>query len=172
MTYQPYAHGGGGVGSQLTVAQIASRPPSLRNAVRLMFAGAGVALLGAIVTLAFSRKIKAEVFSEVRKNNAKAHGGYTLAQLHTVANITFVAFAVAGLISMLLWLWMAWANNRGSGWARIIASVLFALITVEVIVSLRRASVPIFFILLEWLLGLVAVVLLWRRETTQFIGAR
>jgi hypothetical protein len=168
MSYQPYPSGGG-VGNQMSMAQPPQQPPSLRNAVRLMWTGAGVALLGTILTVVASGKIKTEVFKEVRKNG-RGKGGYTLAQLHTVANVAFVAFVVAGIISVLLWVWMAWANNRGSGWARIIASVLFALITVEVIVSLRRASVPIVFILLEWLLGLVAVVLLWRRATTAYIG--
>jgi hypothetical protein len=170
MTNQPYPSGGGAA-NQMSVAQ--SPPPrSLDNAVHLMWVGASVALLGVIIALAVSGKIKTEVFNAVRTNNARAHGGYTIAQLHTVANITFVAFVAGGIISVLLWVWMAWANNRGSGWARIIASVLFALITVEVIVSLRRVSIPIIFILVEWVLGLVAVVLLWRRETTQFIGPR
>jgi hypothetical protein len=66
---------------------------------------------------------------------------------------------------------MAWANNRASGWARITASVLLALITVEALLSHSRASVSIFVILLEWLIGLGAVLLLWRRETTAYIGA-
>jgi len=174
MTYQPYPSGGG-VGSRLSTAQPAAQPPSLRNAVRLMWVGAGVAALGTILTVALSSKIKTEILSEVTRNNAiaRSHGSavYTVAQLHTVANVAFVAFIIGGIIGVLLWAWMAWANNRGSGWARIVASVLFALITIEVFVSLRRVSIPIVFILLEWLLGLVAVVLLWRRTTTAFIGA-
>jgi len=171
MTHQPYP-AGGSVGRQMRVAEPEVQPPSLYNAVRLMYYGAVVAFLGTIFTIVIRSKIKTDVFNAVRKNNRSSGGGYTIAQLHTVANITFWALAVAGLISVLLWLWMAWANNRGSGWARIAASVLFALITIEAIVSHSRASVSIYVILLEWLIGLAAVLLLWRRQTTQFIGAR
>jgi hypothetical protein len=81
-----------------------------------------------------------------------------------------VAFVVGEIISVLLWAWMAWANNRGSGWARITASVLFALITIQVLRSLSWTSVSFLFMVLEWLIGLVVIVLLWRRETTQYIG--
>src|SRR5271166_6424687 len=120
MTYQPYLSGGG-VGHQLPLAQPPPQPPSLRNAVRLMCLGAVVALLGAITAVQLSTKIKTEIFDRVRGNNHQSRAGYTLAQQHTITNITFVALVVAGLISVLLWLWMAWANNRGSGWARICA---------------------------------------------------
>ena len=170
MTYQP-SPSRGGVGSQLSMAQTQAQPPSLRNAVRLMYLGAVVALLGTIFTIAISSKIKTDVFNAVRKNNHRVNGGYTIAQLHTVANVTFVALVVGGAVSVLVWLWMAWANNRGSGWARIAASVLLALITIEAVLSRSRASVSIYVILLEWLIGLGAVLLLWRRETTAYIGA-
>jgi hypothetical protein len=149
-------------------------PPSLRRAVRLMWAGAGLALLGTIVTLVLSGRIKTEVFNAARKNDAIARRsgrtGYTIPQLHTVASVTFASLVAAGIISILLWVWMAWANNRGSGWARIIASVLFALITVEVVLARSRSSVSFLFILLEWVIGLVAIVLLWQRDTTAYIG--
>ena len=88
MTYQPYPSGGG-VGSKAPVDQDPPQPMSLHNAVRLMYLGAVVALLGTIFTLAISSKIKTDVFNAVRKNQGK--GGYTIAQPHTVANVTFVA---------------------------------------------------------------------------------
>lgn len=105
------------------------------------------------------------------RRNGRGRGGYTIPQLHTVASITFAALVVAGAISVLLWVWMAWANLYGRGWARVFASVLFGLITVEVVLSRSRANVSFAFIAAEWLIGLVAIVLLWRPETTAFIGA-
>jgi hypothetical protein len=170
MTYQPSQPWG--VGSQMPVAQ-QPQPPSLRNAVRLMWLGAGVALLGTITALQRSSEIKAEIFNRVHANNHQVRAGFTIAQLHKIANITFVALVVAGLISVLLWLWMAWANNRASGWARICASVFFAVMILEAAISRSEANVPIVsvvFLVLEWLVGLGAVVLLWRRETTAYIG--
>jgi len=171
---QPYPGGGGIAGRRTSGDQDLPMPPSLRRAVRLMWAGAGLALLGTIVTLVLSGRIKTEVFNAARKNDANARrsgrNGYTIPQLHTVASVTFAALVAAGIISILLWVWMAWANNRGSGWARIIASVLFALITVEVVLARSRSSVSFLFILLEWVIGLVAIVLLWQRDTTAYIG--
>jgi hypothetical protein len=157
---------------QLPAAQ-QPQPPSLRYAVWLMWLGAGVALLGTITALQRRSSIKTEIFNNVHSNSRQVHSGYTIGQLHTLTNITYVALVVAGLISVLLWLWMAWANHRASGWARICASVFFAVMTVETAISRSEANVPLVsavFLVLEWLVGLAAVVLLWRRETTAYIG--
>jgi hypothetical protein len=170
MSYQTYPSGSW-VSGQLGVSEGPPKPPSLRNAVRLMWVGAGVAVLTTIVEFAVRSKIEAAVAHGMLRN---AHGGspetYTAAQIHQFAEGTVVAYIVAGFLSILLWAWMAWANNRASGWARIVASVLFALNTVGVFVSLHRASVSIFLLLAEWLVGLGAILLLWRRATTEYIG--
>lgn len=172
MTYQPYPAAGGS--NQMPVADRPPQPPSLRNAVRLMWAGAALALLSVIISVAFSSKIKTAVTNAALKANATNRADnktvLTASQIHTLANVTVVVLVIAGLIGVLLWVWMAWANNRGSGWARIIASVLFALITVEVVLARSRSSVSFLFILLEWVIGLVAIVLLWQRDTTAYIG--
>lgn len=149
------------------------QPPSLRYAVYLMYVGAGVALLGVVTALSLYGKIKTEIFNREQTNSHQIRAPYNVAELHRIANGSFVILIVAGVICVLLWLWMAWANNRASGWARIAASVLFALITVEAAVSRSEAPVPLIsvgFIVLEWVVGLGAVVLLWRRETTVYIG--
>jgi hypothetical protein len=144
------------------------QPPALRNAVRLMWLGAGVAAVALVVEFAVRGKIKAEVVHGMLRNN---HGRYTVAQVHQFATGTVVGYLVAGVISILLWVWMAQANDRGSGWARIVATLFCVLDTVGVFLSLHRASISIVLLLAEWLVGVGATVLLWRRETTQFIGA-
>lgn len=171
MTYQPYSFTGRR-DSGLPVVQ-PPQPPSLRYAVYLMYAGAGVALLGTITALSLNGKIKTEILNRERTNSHDVGGYYNTEQLHRIANASFVLLVVAGLICVLLWLWMAWANHRASGWARIVASVLFAFMTVEAAVSRSEAPVPLVsvgFIVLEWVVGLAAIVLLWRRETTVYIG--
>jgi hypothetical protein len=174
MTYQPYPTGG--AGTDMPVAQRPPQPASLRNAVRLMWAGAGLALLGTIVTLVFSNRIRAAVRKAALKANvtrlSKGKVALTAAQIHTLANAFVVILAVVLLIGILLWVWMAWANNRGSNWARLVATVLFALNTISLILELGRASVTIIFVALGWLVGLVAVVLLWQRDTTAYINSR
>jgi hypothetical protein len=173
MTYQPYPTGGGP--NQMGTAERPPQPSSLRYAVRLMLAGAALALIGVIVSLAFSGKIKTAVINAaVKGNTTLAHEGkaqLTTAQIHSLAN-GFVGLLVAGgVVGILLWLWMAWANNRGSNWARIVATVLFVLDTIAVFLEAGRASVSLIVIALGWLIGLGAVILLWNRQTTQYINA-
>ncbi len=174
MTYQPYPTGGGS--NQMASGERPPQPATVRIAVRLMLAGAVLALLSAVITLVLSSKIKDAVTKAAQKANAtNARAGkatLTAAQIHTLANVTVLLLAVLGIIGVLLWLWMAWANNKGSNWARIVATVLFALNTISLLFSLGRASLTVSFILLEWLVGLIAIVLLWRKDTTAYIGQR
>jgi hypothetical protein len=173
MTYQPYPTGGGA--NQMGTAERPPQPPTLRNAVRLMLAGAALALVGVIVTLSFSSRIKtAVVNAAITANKTAASQGktrLTTAQIHSLANATVAVLVVLGIVGVLLWLWMAWANNRGSSWARIVATVLFALDTISFVLEVGRASVSIIVIAVGWLIGLGAVILLWNRQTTQYINA-
>jgi uncharacterized membrane protein len=80
---------------------------------------------------------------------------------------------IFGLIGIGLWIWMAMANKRGGNWARITATVFFGLNTVSLLVGLARPE-PLasrLVGLLIWLIGLGAVVMLWRSESTAFFKA-
>jgi hypothetical protein len=173
VTYQSYPTVPGG--NQMAAPQ-GPKPSTLRNAVLLMWAGAGLALLGTITSLAFSGRIRAAVTKAALKANltraGKGKAPLTLAQIHTLASATVAIIAVVLIIGVLLWVWMAWANNRGSNWARMVGTVLFALNTISLILSLGRASLTIIFVALGWLAGLVATVLLWQRPTSDYISAR
>jgi hypothetical protein len=173
MTYQPYP-GGSGNNQPAAVAGRPPKPPALRNAVRLMWAGAALAVIGVITTLAFSSKIRSAVTKAAVKANATRRSDgktvLTTSQIHTLASITIAILVVVGVIAVVLWAWMAWANNKGSSWARIVATVLFALNTISLLFDLRRASITIIFVALGWLAGLGALVLLWRKETTAYIS--
>jgi hypothetical protein len=174
MTYQPYPSAGGS--NQMPPAERGAQPSALVNAVRLMWAGAALALIGAIVTLAFASRIKDAVRKAALKSNATAasrgRAVLTSAQIHTVENATVIVLAVLLLVGVLLWVWMAWANNRGRNWARIVGTVLFGLNTISLIFSFGRTSISIIFVLLGWLVGLGAVVLLWRKETTAYFNSQ
>jgi sulfite exporter TauE/SafE len=175
MTYQPYPTGSGS-NEAAGIAERPPRPPALRNAVRLMWVGAVLALVSAISTLAFSSKIRSAVIKAAVKANAtRRSDGKTVltnSQIHSLASATVIVLAVGGIIAVLLWAWMAWANSKGSRWARIVATVLFALNTISLIFAFGRASITIIFVALGWLVGLAAVVLLWRKETTAYVRPR
>src|SRR5258708_31327960 len=146
MAYQPYPTGGGGnqMGSMGP-----PQPVTLHNAVRLMWVGAGLALVSAIVSVAFSSKIKTAVTNAaVQSNRTAASRGkaqLTAAQIHTLGNVTVAAIAAFGLVGVLLWVWMAWANSRGRRWARTVATVLFVLNTISLIFTAGRASLSFVF---------------------------
>jgi hypothetical protein len=169
MTYLPYA-----AGSSVSNQGRWTQPPSLRYAVRLMCAGAVVALVGTILTIAVGSTIRSGILNELIKDNAssaqRGKGSYTIPQLHQWAHGIVIAFIVGEFLVVLLWAWMAWANDQGMGWARVTSSVLFGLITFQVLRSLRWTNFSLLFLLVEWLIGLAAVVLLWRHETSEYIG--
>ena len=169
MTYQPYPTGGGA--NQMGTVERGPQPSTLRNAVRLIWAGGALSLIGVIITLSFSSRIKTAVINAANKSNRTATHKLTAAQIHSLGNATVLLLAVFGVIGVLLWVWMAWANNRGRPWARIVATVLFGLNTIAVVLELGRASVSLITVALGWLIGLGAIVLLWNKQTTQYINA-
>jgi len=109
MTYQPYPTGGGA--NQTGMAERPPQPWTLRTAVRLMLAGAGLSLIGVIITLAFSSKIKSSATTAMisaNKTAAREHKAQlTAAQIHSLATATVGVFVLLFVISLLLWLWMA-----------------------------------------------------------------
>jgi hypothetical protein len=175
MSYQPYPSGGGYQPYPAGGNQPGQQPPqptSVRNAVWLMYGGAALSALSAILILALSSSIKNAVGKALRSANQTAISQgkkpLTATQIHSVENVTVVVLVVILLIGVGLWVWMAWANGRGRNWARIFATVLFALNTIYLVLSVRRAGVSVIFVGLGWLLGLGAIVLLWRRESSEY----
>jgi hypothetical protein len=169
MTYQPYPTGGGS--SNITQQGPAvPRPSSVRTAVILMYVGAALSALSLILTLAISSRIKSAVGTALRKAETRTGRTLTAAQIHTDENLYLVFVVVVLVIAIGLWLWMAWANGRGKSWARILSSVFFGLDTILLILSVSRAGASVLYTALGWLVGLAAIVFLWRKDTTQYIA--
>ncbi len=89
---------------------------------------------------------------------------------------------LGALIATGLWLWMARANKGGRSWARIIATVFFAILTaVELagLISFLKGpryftvfnTLALSFLAVYWLTGLSAVVLLWQRSSSDYYTA-
>jgi hypothetical protein len=173
MTYQPYPTGGGGnmqypAGGGSNPAERPRRPQSVRIAVILMYAGAALSAISLVVSLALTGRIKSAVGTAAQK--VKTSKPLTVAQIHAIENFYVVLIVVILLVSIGLWLWMAWANGRGKGWARILSSVFFGFNTLWLVVSVGRTGGPAIFIGIGWLIGLAALIFLWRRDTTQYIA--
>lgn len=144
-------------------------PRSVADAVKLMYVGAGLEAIVLIVDLATTGDLKPAIL--------KAHPAYTAAQLHTAEIARTAELAVAVLIVAGIWLWMAWANDRGVDWARILSAVLFGISTLSLLASLvLRATTAVVVYpaanqvlsVLIWLVGLAATVLLFKRESAPF----
>ena len=138
-------------------AERAELPASMLNALRLTYAGAGIAVaLG--VSLAFTTHSRTFHIGDPTSGAYKA--GYV------------AGGAITGLIAGGLWLWMAWANKRGRFWARILSTVFFGLLTLYAAVGLVALPVaPKIVVILEWATGLAAVVFLWQRQSSDYYKA-
>jgi hypothetical protein len=154
--YQPYPSG-----DQTPPEPSRPTPPRpVRTAVMLMVAGAALSAVSLIVTILSRHTIENAILSR---------STYTAQQAHQLV----AAAIVEDVITLGLWLLMAWANRAGQKWARIAATVLFGLNTLVVLLNAARAAVSLslVFVILIWLIGLGAIVLLWRKESSQFFAA-
>jgi hypothetical protein len=137
-------------------------PRSVRTAVKLMYAGAAGSALSMIITLLTIGSLKSAILSR--------HPDYTAAQLHSAQGVGIGSAVIGGLIAIGLWLWMAWANGRGRGWARIVSAVFFGINTLDLIISfavVHAAAAPIIGVVV-WLIGLGAIVLIFNKESGPF----
>jgi hypothetical protein len=140
------------------------RPPApspVQNAVKLMYTGAAVSTVSLIISIINIGSAKAAF--------KKAHPNLTTAQANQL-NSYITASIISGIVGIVLWLWMARANGQGREWARVLSSVLFGLNTLGLLLafSQRTVAIVLVFPVLIWLVGLGAVILLWRRESTEF----
>jgi hypothetical protein len=159
--YQPYPSAG-----QAPEPARPAPPPSVVMAVRLMYAGAAVSAVSLVVGLA--------TVGGLRTALHRSQPTLTPTQLHDLQTVIVVGSVVVGLISIGLWVWMALTNKAGKSWARIVATVLFGLDTLFLLLGLARAGAAASFLvsILTWLIGLGAVILLWRKDSSEYITAQ
>ncbi len=117
-------------------------PRSVMIAVRLMYAGAALTAIGLVIGVI---------------------GVATGEELIAVS-------VISGVIEIGAWLLMARANRSGLKWARIAATVLFALGTWNLISHIiGTATVTnLAYTALMWLVGLGAVFFLWRKDSSAY----
>ena len=161
MSYQPYPSTGASVEPDRGPA-----PQSVLNAVKLMYTGAAVSTVSLVISLASIGGTKDAI--------KKAKPSLTAAQVNQLNTFIIALAVVSGVIGVALWLWMARKNGQGKNWARILSSVLFGLATLDLfgVFSQPKTALGLVFPLLTWLVGLGVVILLWRKESTDFFKPR
>jgi hypothetical protein len=138
----------------------AEPPASMATAVRLMYAGAGTA-----VVLGITAALTTHSPRRVVHIGNPASGGYKAGEI--------IGGVIVGLVAGGLWLWMAWANKRARSWARILSTVFFGVLTLYVAGSLA-STLPTalkIVVIAEWVAGIAAVVFLWQRQSTRYYKA-
>jgi hypothetical protein len=159
--YQPYPSGG--QAPEPRQAQ-APAPAPVRAAVKLMYAGAVVSAIFFVVGLV--------TVGSTRTALKKAYPKYTAHQISQILTADVIIGIVVGLLSVGLWVFLARACQRGRNWARITGTALFALDTVLILLSVIsfRGGAAVLVDLLIWLIGLGAIVMLWRKESSAFFA--
>lgn len=148
-----------------------SLPRSMHTAVQLMYVGAVLSLLSLVMSLTTLGSLKSQLRDRLEEDGrdvseAVVNAGYRFA-------ITFTA--IAGIIAIALWLWMARKNGQGRQWARIVATVLGAINVISTIFSIVSGNTTLIasiITVVNLALAIVILVLLWRKESSNFYAAQ
>ncbi len=159
--YENYPSAAGG--NQMPEPAPPSAPPtSVQTAVRLMYAGAVISAISFILGLA--------TISSFKHSLRTKYPTYTTQHINHLVTAEVAIVVIAGIIGVGLWLWMARMNAKGRNWARITGTVFFGLNTLDLLgVFARSASaISAVFGIVIWLVGLAAVIMLWRRDSSAY----
>ena len=141
-------------------------PPPIRTATTLMYLGALAGLIGLFAGIPASETIRENVRRSA-PDNAEQVATFAVAGF-------WITVAVIGLVTTALWVFTARHTRRGQRWARTMASVLFGVYTAFVVAAsagvanMQRGGLSMWISLATWLIGLAAMVLLYRRDTRDF----
>jgi hypothetical protein len=145
-------------------------PDTVKWAVGLMCAGAALSVVSAVVNIAFD-------------NSTYAQESATSVDARQAVGVN----ALLGLVQVGLWLWMAWKTGTGRGWARVVSTVFFGFLCLEFLFSVAGSAIVFgtagtaqsgtevagaaTVIIVQWVAGLIALILLWRRRSNAFFTA-
>lgn len=162
---KPFSPGNGKLPDFLTLPEEPeSFPAPLRRAVRLMRAGAAVTTVWGLYVAIYS------VFTTSYTVSAKGQITAVTGPRHVMAVVLMVVFT---LIFATAWTQMARMTQQGRNAARVTSMVLFFFWSVMSFLSIGSVSVNIGLavevvgILIIWAIGLGAIFLLWRPESSE-----
>ena len=139
-------------------------PPPLALAVKLMYAGAALSVLGIVIALALQGQRTDLVLESAGMGEV---GADSFGAFFTIAAV------VGGLVGLVLWVVNAVFNAKGKKWARILSTVLAGLFVLSTLGSLAQPALPVDRVLafVQLALAIGIVVLLWRPESSRFYQA-
>jgi hypothetical protein len=132
----------------------------------LMYSGAAFSLLSTLVSLATIGEVKTAFLARHPLLSGNA--------VKSVAAVASVEVLIGGGAVVALWLWLAFASKQGRPWARTVGTVLFGVDTLVLLVTLGSPGIGgtkgIGVVI--WLIGLVTVILLWQRRSSEYFSLR
>jgi hypothetical protein len=131
-----------------------------------MYVGLAASLIGIIVDMT--------TLSATRSAILKRNPSYTATQLNNAEHLQIGLFIAGGLIGAALWLWMAQSCRAGKGWARVVSTVFFGIDTLSVLVgaaAVQGGGLSRIYGILVWVIGLIAIILLWQRSSSDYFRA-
>jgi hypothetical protein len=163
-------------------------------AVWLMYVAAVVEIVYAVAEGQWLGSYMSSLFTAIEAADASGSG----AQVPTSAikGFVLVCLIVGGIMAVLVWLWMAWKNRAGRSWARVVATVFFALSCLGLpdlltgghlstmpstlpaangtTIAVPPLAFPAWLIaggVVNWLLGLAIIILLWQGAASRYYEA-
>jgi tryptophan-rich sensory protein len=147
-----------------------AQPSSVRLAVRLMWAGAALTVLSLVVTLASLGAAKEDIEERLRRDDPSV----SQSTIDAAFAIGVGSALIVSVIGVGTWLWMAWKNGQGRSWARVVATVLagFNVLFAPLVFVQDTPSVSRVFSIVNVVLAIVILVLIWRKDATEFYADR
>ena len=152
-----------------TAAAVA-RPPAMDNAVKLMRLG-GIMSLVSVLLLFFTTGATRDAIEKSIEETGKAVDQTTV---DAAVAFTIGLGVFSGLIGVALWFWMAAMNGKGRSWARIVATIFFAIQVLTGVYSLLTAGAILskLVALIMLVIGAGAIWFMYRPESSQFYQSR
>lgn len=144
-----------------------SAPVAVRNAARVMYAGAVASVILVVVEFVTAQATKTAL--------GRRYPRLSASELTTVTHFTVISEAVLSLIGAVLFVWIARRCLAGKNWARITATVLAALGTLAAFLALTlpglhagwsSADLIVRFVVAG--IGLISVGILWQRSSNGY----
>ena len=140
-------------------------PSSVIAAVKLMYVGAGLSLLGMLYGLTTRVQTRERLVAD--------DPDQTEAELALAVDVKTGIGVTIGLIAFGMWLWMAQTNLSGLRWARIVATVLFGLNVIVTLYGMTQTTgFGIVVSIVSICLAGAILWLLYRQESTVYFVAR
>lgn len=130
------------------------KPGAVATAQKLMYAGAAIAVINIIAAFLLTDQLKEQILD--------SNPLLTDDELNVAIAFGLVFTVIAGLVGVGLWILMAWANGRGFGWARILATIFFGISVLGLIYTMvAGVGVERLLNIASFLVGAAAIYFLW-----------